>query len=213
MTGDPSAPAVATIGGAALEAHDHLCLVYDSDSRRDRVIVEFLAEGLRAGHKCFCLAAATDQFRIAAKVAAQPEVAWPNGDESADGILEFGTPNHSYLHGGGFSSHRMLQYRVDWAVTAYDRQRRTFARIVTDMTWAYPFLTPDFADDLVRYEARFALWAQTHPQVTACMYDTRKFPDDLLLRISKVHSKLWIDGEVMENPFHVDLAHILGREQ
>ncbi|MCU1664493.1 MAG: hypothetical protein JWR58_4558 [Pseudonocardia sp.] len=40
------------------------------------------------------------------------------------------------------------------------------------------------------------------------MYDARGFPADVLLRLSRVHSHLRIDGQATPNPFHVDLARL-----
>jgi hypothetical protein len=34
------------------------------------------------------------------------------------------------------------------------------------------------------------------------MYDARAFPADVLLRLSRVHSQLRIDGQATPNPFH-----------
>ncbi|NMI00478.1 MEDS domain-containing protein [Pseudonocardia acidicola] len=214
MTDDAADSAVCTIGGVALAARDHVCLVYESDSQRDRTIIEFLAEGLRAGHRCLCLIGAAAQLGMAGRMAREHEKARLDENGLADDMPEFALPSRSYLQGGGFSSRRMLRFWADWAATTYTPHRHGATRIAADMTWAHPFLrTPGFADDVVRYEAGFTLWSRAYPQVTACMYDTRTFPDDLLLRVSKVHSTLWIDGEATANPFHLDLARILVAEQ
>jgi MEDS: MEthanogen/methylotroph, DcmR Sensory domain len=205
-------PAAVKMGGAALAVHDHVCLAYDSGQERDRMIVELLVEGLRAGHRCLCLAAASDQLAISARVAEQGEVAVEFDEGQREGRLEFVDPAHSYLRGGRFSSGQMGQFWADWAVAISDR-RRGNTRIVADMSWAQAFLAPDFVDDLVRYEAQFDLWNQAHTQETVCLYDTGRFPDDLILRLSKVHSQLLIDGEATPNPFHVDPARILAYER
>lgn len=204
------APTASTSGGVALAAPDHLCLEYDSDRQRDRAQVELLADGLRAGHQCFCLAPAGGQPTIAARVAERCGLVGQVGDEPAGDWLTFVSPDQSYLQGGRFSSRRMHQLWPDWAARTYERC--TFARIVADMSWAVPFLTRCFEDDRVRYEARFTVWSQAYPLATVCMYDTRAFPEDLLVRISAVHSQLWIDGRVVPNPSHFDLALIMGEQ-
>jgi hypothetical protein len=97
------------------------------------------------------------------------------------------------------------RFWVDWAA-ATQQQRHSFARIAVEMGWARGLLAPGLVDELVRCEAQFTLWGQAHPQVSVCTYDTRALPDDVLLRLSRVHSQLWINGHAAPNPFHVDLA-------
>jgi hypothetical protein len=120
MERDALVPAALTIGVPL--AVQHLCLAYDSGQARDRMVVEFLVEGLWAGQRCLCLAAASDQLAISARVAEHSEMAAEFDEGQRDGRLEFLDPAHSYLRGGGFSSGQMRQFWADWAVTISDRR-------------------------------------------------------------------------------------------
>lgn len=40
---------IATIGGLRMHTHDHLCVLYRGEDQRDELMVELLAEGVRAG--------------------------------------------------------------------------------------------------------------------------------------------------------------------
>jgi DcmR-like sensory protein len=59
---------VATIGGLTVRTHDHLCVLYRGEDQRDALMAEFLAEGVRAGDRCYCLITPDKHQRIAAAV-------------------------------------------------------------------------------------------------------------------------------------------------
>jgi hypothetical protein len=213
----------ATLAGLPLNVHDHLCVLYRGEPQRDELMVDFLAEGLQAGHKCYCMIAPPAQPRIASAVAdasagktrsggrleTRRELPGSVGDTTGEvGELEFTGPSGSHLQTGGFVSERMLRFWDDWADTTYDRQRRTFARIGADMSWARPHIAPDFIADLARYESRFNRWSSRYPQVTACMYDLDKFGGEVIVPIINVHPRVWMDGVVLENPYYTDSEYL-----
>jgi hypothetical protein len=121
-------------------------------------------------------------------------------------------PSGSHLQTGGFASDVMLRFWDDWGAKTYEQQRRVFARIGADMSWAKPFIAPDFIDDLARYESRFNLWSSNYPQVTACMYDLDKFGGEVIIPIIRVHPKVWMEGVVLENPYYRDTAYLVDDE-
>ena len=45
----------ATIGGLPVRTHDHVCVLYRGDDQRDELMADFLADGVRAGHRCYCM--------------------------------------------------------------------------------------------------------------------------------------------------------------
>jgi hypothetical protein len=203
--GSPSDP-VATIAGLPIAVHDHLCVLYRGAQQRDDLLVDFLAEGLRSGHKCYCMIAPTERGRITEAVSDR------DGGPVVGEDLEFVGPSGSHTATGGFASERMLRFWEEWAALTYGRQGRAFARIGADMSWAEPLVAPDFIDDLARYESRFNLWSRRYPQVTACMYDLERFGGEVIVPIVRVHPKIWVDGLVLTNPYFVDSDYLLDGE-
>jgi hypothetical protein len=201
-----SADPVATIAGLPIDVHDHLCVLYRGAGQRDELLIDFLAEGLRSGHKCYCMIAPAEHGRYAAAVADRDGEPVPGED------LEFVGPSGSHVATGGFASERMLRFWEEWGMRTYERQGRAFARIGADMSWAEPLIAPDFIDDLARYESRFNLWSRRYPQVAACMYDLDRFGGEVIVPIVRVHPKIWVDGLVLTNPYFVDSAYLLEGE-
>jgi hypothetical protein len=152
--------------------------------------------------------AAAPRAPVVGGVAQRRERAGPHAGPPHHGRLEFARPGPVYLRGGGFCPRRARRFWLDWAATTYHHRRRAFARITVEMRWARRLLAPGFVDELVRWEAQFTQWGQAHSQVSVCTYDTRTFPDDVLRRLSRVHSRLWVDGRATPNPFPVDLARL-----
>lgn len=48
--------------------------------------------------------------------------------------------------------------------------------------------SPGGVDVFLRREAQFTLGGQAHPLVGVCTYDTWVLPDEVLLKLSRVHS-------------------------
>ena len=49
---------VATFGGLPLSAHDHVCVFFRGGEERDRLLLPFLSDGLKAGHAVLFVARA-----------------------------------------------------------------------------------------------------------------------------------------------------------
>ena len=198
---------IATIGGLPVRVHDHVCLLYRGADQRDALMADFLAEGLRAGHRCYCMITPDRHRGIADAVAALSEPGTGNTDGAAPdspGHIDFVGPGGSHLHGGGFVSDRMLRFWDDWGDTTFDRDGVLHARIVADMSWAIPLVgTPGFVMDLGRYETRFTLWSSRRPQVTACMYDLDGFDGDVIVPIVRAHPTVWMNGVILTNPYYL----------
>jgi len=52
----------ATIGGLPVRTHDHVCVLYRGEDQRDELMADFLADGIRAGHRCYCMIAADNRI-------------------------------------------------------------------------------------------------------------------------------------------------------
>ena len=199
---------IATIGGLPVRTHDHVCLLYRGEDQRDELMAEFLADGLRAGHRCYCMITPDRHRRIAAAVSARGDRGAEGAASEDPGRIDFIGPAGSHQQGGGFVSDRMLQFWEDWGAATFDRDGVAHARIIADMSWARPLVdAPGFVMDLRRYETRFTLWARRHPQVTACMYDLDRFGGDVIVPIVRAHPMVWMSGVILTNPYYLQGEH------
>ncbi|HXR67285.1 MAG TPA: MEDS domain-containing protein, partial [Dermatophilaceae bacterium] len=125
----------ATIGGLPVRTHDHLCVLYRSEDQRDELMADFLADGVRAGHRCYCMIAPDHQQRIAAAVSGSNERVAAGAASEDPGRLDFVDPGGSHMRGGEFVSDRMMQFWDDWGTATYERDGVAYARIAADMSW------------------------------------------------------------------------------
>lgn len=204
---------IAFIGGLPVRTYDHLCVLYRGPGQRDELMAEFLADGFRAGDRCYCMIAADDHRRIADAVSARADLVLDGVVSGAPGRIDFVAPEGSHLGRGDFVSDRMLQFWDDWAIATFDRDGVAHARIIADMSWAKALVDDDgFVMDLARYETRFTVWASRHPQVTACMYDLDRFDGDVIVPIVRAHPKVWMNGVVLTNPYHLRSEYLSDAE-
>ena len=203
----------ATIGGLPVRTHDHVCLLYRGEKQRDELMVDFLAEGVRVGDRCYCMIAPDNARMIATAVSNRTEQTAAGVTFEDLGRLEFIGPAGSHMRSGEFVSDRMLEFWEDWGTTPYGRDGVAYARIIADMSWAKPLVdAPGFVMDLARYETRFTIWARRHPQVTGCMYDLDRFDGDVIVPIVRAHPRVWMNGVVLTNPYYLESEHFSAAE-
>jgi hypothetical protein len=186
-----------TINGLRAQTGDHICAFYRGREERDRLVVPFLQEGIRAGDVCRCITGGTDHRHL--------ERAVLDGCDDVDpDLLQMDDAEDTYLAGGSFSSDRMLSYWADWGNKTFEAQGRTFARAATDMSWAQNVITGTLIDDFMGYEVQATRYARAYPQVAICLYDLEKFRGNVIIPVLKVHPKVFFGGMLLENPYFVD---------
>lgn len=194
---------ISGLSGLQLQSGDHLCVFYRGEVERDALLVPFLREGLRAGHKCVCVMDQADPHTLAATLMADPWVP----DDVADDQLDVLTSEESYLRTGGFATEAMLEFwdtRMDRAVKA----GYPFTRAVGEMTWALEDVAG--VEELIPYEAELNRSLRQYAQVGLCFYDLNQFTNgQLLLNVMRTHPKVLVGKSVIDNPWYVEPEQLL----
>jgi hypothetical protein len=184
------------IGGIPLAPKDHLCVFFRGRREHDRLVFPFVRAGLESGQVCYVVAPAGESAGFAsAVVGGAPQ----NGVDP--NLLQLAEPEGFYLKDGEFQPGALVETLHAWSRTTFDEGGAEFARIAADMSWAGPFVEPAFVDELIRYEAVATEWARTYPQVVVCFYDLDVFGGEVVIPIIKTHTKVWMGGAVVENPY------------
>jgi hypothetical protein len=209
----PTLEQTVTIGGLPVRTHEHVCVLYRGADQRDELMVEFLAEGVHRGDRCYCMITPDNHQRIDAAVSARNERPADGAVSEDAGRIDFVAPAGSHVRGGEFVSECMLQFWEDWGTATFVSDGVAHARIAADMSWAKPLVdAPGFVMDLERYETRFTLWARRYPQVTTCMYDLDKFDGDVIVPIVRAHPMVWMNGVVLTNPYYMQSEYFSAAE-
>jgi hypothetical protein len=181
---------VATLGGFPLSPHDHVCVFFRGSEERDRLFLPFLSDGLKAGHAVLFLAPAGEMVDIR-----------PQLGEMGD--LELSEPEGGHLRNGRFAPAELLETLEGWAARKRLANGGIFGRMVGDMSWIAPLLTPQLMDMLVTEEVSVTGLVHRYPQICLCLYDLDLFGGDLIIPMIKAHPKAWIEGTLIENPYHL----------
>lgn len=192
------------VSGSALrlDPGDHICAFYRGPAERDEIMLPFLQDGLRAGHKCVCVVDSCDPDHVRERLDVEPMAGGV-----ADDQLEVLDSDGTYLAGGGFLPERMLTF---WNARTADCLRDggfSFVRNVGDMTWAHT--QKPGVGELIGYESELNRLMSRYPQVNLCLYDLNRCSADLAMDVLKTHPKVLMAGMVLENPYYLEPEEFL----
>lgn len=175
---------------------EHICALYDGEDEQIAIAAEYLADGLRAGQRCFYVAqsaAALTRFGTALIDAGIDVV-----DALARGALTQATHAEAHLEGGCFDSERMIRL-LNEAVEAALCEGFAGLRTCGDMSWLLEGAPG--SEQVVVYEAFLTEFFHGLPASGMCQYDRRRLPAELLDHGLCTHSSVVYDGRHVVNPF------------
>jgi hypothetical protein len=153
---------------------------------RDALLVPIIREALRAGHRYVVVLNSDDREEITQTIAE------PGIDLS---LLRLVDSDETYLSSGRFAGPEAL---TSVAGVLDDATQPNW--IVADMSWMAPLGISSVIDDLAAHESAVSRWLSTVNHIMLCMYDLNLFDGRLILRISRVHPRVWMSGRIMDNP-------------
>jgi hypothetical protein len=175
----------------------HMCLIFDQEEYRRKIVSEFLAAGLKHG----------EQVRYMTDVnTAQDVVSW---------FLDIGVELPPFREDGPF-----IMFRAEDAYCPHGRfnPTETIARMKSrydqakrlgysgtrgsgEMSWALKGVPG--SERLIEFEALINAASETHHFLGICQYDARLFDGATLLNVLKVHPYMVAQGQVLRNPFYM----------
>lgn len=184
-------------------AGTHMCMIFDDEAERRRVIAKFLQSGLDAN----------EQVSYFVDTASPEEMLKSLGDdgmslpeEGDGGQFRVVPAEEAYCPDGTFDVDRMLENLAELHGRSI-REGRVGARVTGEMSWSRRGLPG--SENLVEYEARINTLACTAPTAVVCQYDVRLFDGEALHDILSVHPMMIVHGQVLRNPFYVEPEEFL----
>ncbi len=175
------------------ECH-HLCLIYDDEAQRRKIVSEYLAAGMKQGEIVRYFADTTSLEDVRAWLV-EKGIALQEG--GSFGIL---TAESAYCPSGHFVPQEVL----DNMVARYAMAREagySGSRVAGEMTWALRGIPG--SDRLLEYEMGINLVHDTFPHVGMCQYDARLFDGALLFKVLQIHPFMIAQGQIVRNPFYL----------
>ena len=176
----------------------HICAFYSGSAGRDEVVLPFLAEGLRTGHKCLAVLDSTSPGEVLAKLYDRGV----DADQAAQaGQIEVETPANAYFRSGTFSTDDILTFWGQGISKAKDSGMFAFLRATGEMPSVLNH--PDGRTEFFRFEAMLNQFSSPLPLVVLCLYDLDRFGGEVVVNVVKTHPQVLIQGILVENPYYV----------
>lgn len=175
----------------------HMCLIYDNEEQRKKIIAQFMATGIALGEQVGYFADTTTPQEVKAWM---EEMGMKLPEEREDGRFSIFGAESVYCPTGKFVPSEMLAKLG----TCYERAVNTGyagARVSGEMSWALKGIPG--SDRLMEYEALINTVSELHPVTPICQYDARLFDGATLLNVLKVHPLMIVQGQIVRNPYYM----------
>jgi len=178
------------------ECH-HLCLIYDNEEQRWKIVAEYLAAGLRQGDLVRYFADSTSPEEIRAWLL-ETGIALPKAEQ--EGSFSIIKAENAYCPNGRFVPREVVANAVSRYAVAREAGYHG-SRACGEMTWALRGFSD--SDHLLEYETRLNMITETFPYIGMCQYDARRFDGATLFKILQVHPFMVAQGQIVRNPFYL----------
>ncbi|MEJ2641893.1 MAG: MEDS domain-containing protein [Desulfosarcinaceae bacterium] len=183
----------------------HLCLIYDNEQQRRKIVSEFLATGLKQGELVRYFADRTSPQEIRTWLS-EMGVELPKAEkDSAFGIIP---AKSAYCPSGRFRPQEV----IDTMVSRYAMARKAGyrgSRACGEMSWALRDIPG--ADRFLEYEVRINTICESFPYIGMCQYDARLFDGATLFKVLQVHPFMIAHGQLVRNPFFIKPEEFLSQ--
>jgi hypothetical protein len=172
----------------------HMCLIYDDDNERRRLIAKYLEAGLREGERVAYFADTMPVAEVRDWLA-KMGVKIPKG-----GQLTVASAEKTYCPKGKFVPDEMMDgLRVLYQGSLDEGYAG--ARASGEMSWALRDIPG--SERLIEYENLLNIVFETYPIIGLCQYDARRFDGGVIFDVLKVHPMMIVHGQIVKNPYYV----------
>jgi len=178
------------------ECH-HICLIYDNEEQRRKIVSEYLAAGLKQGEFVGYFADMTPEEDLLAWLS-ETGVDFRKAEE--DGAFGIIKAEAAYCPSGRFVPQEVLD-RVVARYIMLKQTDYTGSRVTGEMTWALRGI-PD-SDRLLEYEVGLNRITDSFPHIGMCQYDARLFDGAMLFKVLQVHPYMIAQGKIVQNPYYI----------
>lgn len=187
-------------------AGTHMCLVYSSETERQRIISAFLGAGVRDRE---CVAYFADKPSVGEAEAHLAAMGCQTEPAASGAGVSVTVAETTYCPHGTFIPEEMLatlrQFYAQTLARGY-----LGARVSGEMSWATRAVVG--SERLAEYEALVNHVLVEHPVTAICQYDVNLFDGRTILDILKVHPMMIVRGQVVVNPYYLEPEEFLAQQ-
>lgn len=172
----------------------HICMIFDDDRQRQKIVAEYLAAGLDQGELVRYVAdgATTQEVREWLSVTG---VEIPDDDS-----FKVMNAESFYCPNGRFEPRTMIEGMLP-RFELFRKAGYSGVRSCGEMTWALRNIPG--SDNLLEYESLLGTVGGAFPHIGMCLYDARLFDGATLFKILQVHPYMIARGQIVQNPYYL----------
>lgn len=175
----------------------HMCLIYDNDEQRKKIIAEFLGTGMKLGEQVGYFADTTSEQEVQSWLK-EMNVELP--PKNGNGTFKVFRAADVYCPADKFDPKQMLS-KLGGCYEDAINSGYIGARVSGEMSWALRGIPG--SERLMEYESLINTISENHPVTPICQYDARRFDGATLLNVLKVHPLMIVQGQIVRNPYYV----------
>jgi hypothetical protein len=181
----------------------HMCLIYDDDEQRKKIIGQFLAKGISIGEQVGYYADTTTPKDVETWLKDMDIVLPSKKKEGEFGVFK---AQDIYCPSGKFVPSEMMA-RLSGCYDQAINAGYPGARVSGEMSWALMGIPG--SERLMEYEALINTISDKHPVTPICQYDARRFDGATLLNVLRVHPLMIVQGKIVRNPYYMSPQEFL----
>jgi hypothetical protein len=175
----------------------HICLIYENEAQRKKIISEYLMAGIRRGEVVRYFTDATTPETVRSWLL---ELGVDCAEVEKNDRFKIVRAEKSYCPCGHFDPREMIDrtlQRYDWARKA----GFTGSRACGEMSWTLKGLPG--SDRLLEYELLLNTVNNPFPHTGMCQYDARLFDGATLFKVLQIHPYMIAQGQIIRNPYYL----------
>ncbi|MDR7189223.1 DNA-binding CsgD family transcriptional regulator [Microbacterium sp. BE35] len=174
----------------------HVCALFSGPVERDRLLVQFLQEGVRHGDQCACFIDEIDPASMRQRVYGGAG----HADDRRSGRIDLHSAPDAHLNSSALSPQQRISDLVSHPASSADDRRPLLRAAGQTPTHASG---ETGAREIFSYESAVIRILAELPAVFLCLYDVRHFGMGVIADVLKVHSRALLGGIVLYNPHGV----------
>lgn len=181
----------------------HICMIFDRDEDRQKIVSEYLAVGLSQGEQIRYLTDTTPAETVRSWLI---ELGVELPEASEGGPLSIASAESVYCTESQFDP----QKYIDAMPARFERSKNAgYAGMRTsgEMSWALRGIPG--SDRILEYEVLLNTVRHDFPFSGLCQYDARLFDGATLFNMLKVHPWMVVRGKVVQNPYYISPQEFL----
>lgn len=175
----------------------HVCLIYDNEEHRKKIVSEYIAAGLKKGEVVRYFTDKTLPETIRSWMI-EKGVDISEAEEKRD--FGFAKAENAYCPDGKFEPKDMIA-RTTSRYEVSQKAGYKGSRACGEMSWALKGIPG--SEHLLEYEVLLNTINSKFPHTGMCQYDARLFDGVTLLKVLQVHPFIIAQGQVVQNPYYI----------